>query len=133
MILERGRLIWGMDSPSIDSFIVQAPIEQPQAVERIHELPGPAYYMSRNQAGALYVGTTVERGKTMTYRLGHLLGTLPDGRWEDILRLEKDWFPQYGILYFPRGTLPENYLVYSQRALRPYEGFMTIARDTAWG
>ena len=133
LVFEQGRAVWGMDSPRTASYVIQAPRGELEKAEQVHELPGPAYYMSRNEAGALYLGTTVELPKTMTYRVGHVLGTRPGGCWEDMLQLKKDWFPQFGIVYFPTGQLPENYLVYSQRALRPYEGHLTIARDAAWG
>ena len=52
-----------------------------------------------------------------------------DGEWTEIISAKTDRFPQQGIFYFPKGVLPENYLVFSQRALVPYEGCLTIARD----
>ena len=88
--------------------------------------------MGANEAGGAYLGTTVEPGLATKDRCAHLFGIGPDGVWEEILTRRADMFPQHGILYFPRGTLPDSFVVFSQRALVPDEGSMIIARDRAW-
>jgi hypothetical protein len=132
LIVDNGNLIWGMDSPQETSYLISTSKENPPDPAKILELPGPAYYMTRNRAGAVYFGTTAEPGPSVRDPFGHIFGSKPDKSWEEILRRRKDPFPQHGIFYFPRGILPENYLVYSQRALVPQEGQMTIARDNVW-
>ena len=132
VILRDGSLYWGMDSPSKTSFILRASKDQPDIIEELCELPGPAYYMGQNQAGGMYLATTVERGPGVKDKVGHMFGTKPDGSWEEIMTAKKDYFPQFGIFYFPRGVLPENFVVFSQRALKPFEGYLTIARDRLW-
>jgi hypothetical protein len=88
--------------------------------------------MTCNQAGAVYFGTTVEPGLGIKDKFGHIFGSRPDQGWDKILRRRNDPFPQHGIFYFPSGVLPDNYLIYSQRALHPQEGQMIVARDRAW-
>lgn len=132
MIIQDGNLIWGMDSPMATSFLLSASKKSPGSIRKLLELPGSAYYMTRNGAGGVYLGTTAEPGPAAKDHYGHIFGSKPDGGWEEILRRRNDPFPQRGIFYFPRGILPENYLVYSQRALFPQEGHLTVARDLAW-
>jgi hypothetical protein len=132
LVIHNGRVMWGMDSPLETSWIYEALVDNPLCYRRRYELPGPAYYTARNEAGGLYLGTTVEPGPAVRDHYGRIFGTDPQGEWREIHRRRDDLFPQYGIFYFPRGCLPENYLVFSQRALSPDEGFLTIARDRAW-
>jgi hypothetical protein len=132
MIISDGWLYWGMDSELETSFVMRVAKDNPGEPERLYELPGPAYYMSRNKAGGIYLGTTVEPGASVKDDFGHLIRYSGDGCWEEVLRRKNDLFPQFGIFYFPKGILPENFVVYSQRALRPNEGCMTIARDHSW-
>jgi len=132
LIVRDGHLIWGMDAPEETSFLLSTSKEHPHSIRILRKLPGPAYYMARNEAGGVYVGTTSEPGAGVKDRFGHVFGSLPDQRWEEILRRRKDPFPQHGIFYFPRGIVPGNFLVYSQRALVPQEGRMIVALDRAW-
>ena len=88
--------------------------------------------MTQNEAGAMYVGSAAEPGPAVKDNCGHIFATNPDSKWEELVYCRTDWVPQYGIFYFPRGILPENYLIYSQRGLKPHEGEMTIARDLSW-
>jgi hypothetical protein len=131
LIFRNGKLIWGMDSPLETSYLLSSGRDNPE-VTRLLELPGPVYYMAQNQAGGIYCGTTVEAGPAVKDRFGRVYGSSPDETWDELVRCRDDFFPQRGIFYFPCGILPDNYLVFSQRALIPNEGVMTIARDKAW-
>ncbi len=132
LIIRKGLLYWGMDSPIEPAHILCTSKEPPNYLEELHKLHGPAYYLTQNEAGGLYVGTTVERRSLVRNNYGYIFGLCPDNSWREILRCKKDSFPQFGIFYFPKGILSENFLVYSQRALKPSEGYLTIARDNAW-
>jgi hypothetical protein len=132
LIISDGWLYWGMDSEVQTSFIMRTSKDNPQKRERLYELPGPTYYMLRNRAGGIYLGTTVEPGPSVRDDFGRLIRCTRDGQWEEVLRRRSDRIPQYGIFSFPKGILPENFIVYSQRALKPNEGCMTIARDLRW-
>ncbi len=132
LIIREGVMYWGMDTPLADAWILKAHLEQPEKFEKLHAIPGPAYYMTQNAAGAMYMGSTAEPGPAVKDKCGHLFATKPDATWEELLSCQTDWVPQHGIFYFPRGVLPENYLIYSQRGLKPNEGTMTIARDLSW-
>ena len=132
LLVRDGTVYWGMDSPSVPAHLMAARKERPQEARTLCELPGPAYYMGANEAGGAYLGTTVEPGFASKDRCAHLFGMRPDGVWEEVLKRRADIFPQHGILYFPRGTLPDSFVVFSQRGLVPDEGSMVIARDRAW-
>lgn len=132
LIIREGMLFWGMDSPETTSFILATSKSGPGEIRTLQELPGPAYYATRNEAGGIYWGTTAEPGPSVRDRAGHVFGSLRDGNWSEVWRRWKDPFPQHGIFYLPRGVLPGNFLVFSQRALFPHEGRMTVARDLAW-
>jgi hypothetical protein len=133
LVVRQGSLLWGMDSPLETSHILTVPKLRPDALARQCELPGPAYYMAQNAAGGVYLGTTVEPGPAVKDKYARIFALRPDGGWREVLRRRADLSPQHGIFYFPRGSSPENYLVFSQRALVPREGCLTIARDRAWG
>jgi hypothetical protein len=132
MIIRQGRLYWGMDSPNQISFMMSMDRKNPNDIDKLYELPGPVYYLSQNEAGGLYAGTTAEPGASVKDKKGHIIALKPDNSWEDILQLKTDIFPQFGIFYFPKGIVPENYIVFSARALQPLEGHLLIARDLAW-
>lgn len=132
LIVRNRYIYWGMDSSLETPFILRAPKDSASQVERLYELPGPAYYMTQNEVGGLYLGTTVEPGPALKDMYGRIFGILPDNRWEEMVRCKTDIFPQYGIFYLPKSILPENFIVFAQRALKPYEGYLTIARDNMW-
>lgn len=132
LLLTDEALIWGMDSPLEQSFILTANRGPSRVSRNLCPLPGPVYYSMRNAAGGLYLGTTVEPGPAVIDDCGRIFANCKAGKWSEIHCRRNDRSPQYGIFYFPKGTLPENYLVFSQRALRPDEGYLTIARDREW-
>jgi hypothetical protein len=133
LIARDGMVYWGMDSPEETARLMVAEKDRPAMVRSQCELPGPAYYMGENRAGGMYVGTAVEPGVALRDDCAHIMGLGPDGAWEELAARRADRSPQHGIFYFPKGAMPENYVVFSQRALVPGEGSMTVARDRAWG
>ena len=44
-------------------------------------------------------------------------------------KFSSDLFPQHAIIYFPRKQLPENFIVFSLRAIKGMDGKMFIDRD----
>jgi hypothetical protein len=132
LITTAGLLRWGTDSPDQLNHLMQCPKNDPSKVIKLQEVPGPVYYSCRNQAGALYFGTTVEPGAAVLDNFGHIIGSTPGGQWEEVYRAKKDRTSQHGIVQFPRGVLPGKHLVFSKRALKPDEGFMYISHDLAW-
>ena len=133
LVFHDGNLIWGMDSPDETPFVVRAPRGYPELLECVCELPGPAYYMTQNQSGGIYVGTTAEPGRAVRDRRAHAFRIAPEGTVEEVLSYERDWLPQHGILSFPRGVLPGSSLAFGLRALKPNEGCLILARDRYWG
>ncbi len=132
LVTAKSSLLWGTDSPDSLNFLVTCSKSGNTEPEIIQELPGPVYYSGRNEAGATYFGTTVEQGDGVLDNYGRIFGSTFEGKWQEIYRAEKDRTSQHGIVYFPRGIMPDNWLVFSQRALVPDEGCMYLARDNAW-
>ncbi|MDG1287047.1 MAG: hypothetical protein P8P30_05715 [Rickettsiales bacterium] len=132
MIILEDKLIWGMDSPLETSYILQVDKHNPTEPEIIYELPGPAYYMTRNEAGGVYLGTTAEPGPAVKDNLAHLIALRPDGSWQDVYQATNDKVPQFGIFHLPKGVLPGNKMILSSRAVTKHEGQLLLAEDTEW-
>jgi hypothetical protein len=132
-IIREDMLYWGMDSPTRDSYLLSTSLERTGHLDQLLHLPGPAYYMLENAAGGMYVGTAAESGSTRRVDSAHIVAMNPDETWHVVHSARRDAFPQHGIFYFPNGVLPENFIVFAQRALTPHEGYLTIARDRLWG
>jgi len=132
LVFQNDNLLWGMDSPVETSYILKHKHESGHMPERQFELPGPVYYAATNEAGGTYFGTTAEPGASVKDNFAHIFASSPGGEWQEIHKSKSDLLPQFGIIYFPRGLLPENWVIFSQRGTQPGEGYMTIARDIAW-
>ncbi|MGB2866547.1 MAG: hypothetical protein WBC05_24665 [Sedimentisphaerales bacterium] len=127
LIVRKNDLIWGSDSLRAAS-ILSVDKRSANHISQLHILPGPVFYTCRNEAGTLFFGTSPTRiVKSSNY--GYIFALRPDNSCREVFRCKKDSFPQYGIIYFPKGILPEDFIVFSQVALKPYEGYMIIARD----
>lgn len=129
-IIRNNHLFWAPDSPRVAS-ILCVNKQSPNDIKELHKLPGPVFYTSENEAGTLFFGTSPPmRVKSGNY--AHIFALRPDNSCQEVYNCKKDFIPQYGIFYFPKGVLPENFIVFAQRALKPYEGYLTIARDNMW-
>ena len=129
LVIEHNELIWGTDSPTKNNYIIKTSICNPYAYQKIAPLPGPVYYTCRNEAGGIYFGTTAEPGPASESKIARIFALYDKSICREIHNCRRDFIPQHGILYFPSGKLPENYLVFSQRGLKPYESYLTIAKD----
>jgi hypothetical protein len=118
-----------MDSPLETSYLIHGNKKDPNRIDRVCELSGPAYYLCQNENSNIYVGTTVEPGPGVKDKFARIIKIDAAYNCLELLKRRADIFPQYGIFYFPKGILPRNILIYSQRALYPYEGCLTIAED----
>ena len=129
-IVFRGKkIIWGTDSPDQQNYIMQADIDNPDKYEFIAPLPGPVYYTCQNMAGATYFATTAEPGPASEKKHARIFSLSPGNKIREVHNCSRDLIPQHGIIYFPSGVLPENYVIFSQKALKPNEGCTIIARD----
>lgn len=125
------RLIWGMDSPLETPYVMELPRDGDSDAQSVHRLDGPAYYTMLNEAGGYYMGTTVEPGPAVRDNFGRLYARVPAGEWSEVARWRRSRLPQHGIIHLPRGVLPGSFVAFSNRALFPGEGHLTIARDRA--
>ncbi len=127
LIVRENDLVWGPDSLRAAS-ILTVDKRSGNNINQLHTLPGPVFYTCRNEAGTLFFGTSPSRiVKSSNY--GYIFALGSDNSCREVFRCKKDLFPQYGIICFLKGILPENFIVFSQVALKPYEGYLTIARD----
>ena len=129
LIIDKDNIFWGTDSPTKQNYFIRANKKNPLEYIKIFPLPGPVYYLSRNDAGGKYVATTAEPGRAAEKKIARIFSFMESSKVTEKIVLKKDIFPQHGIIYFPSGILPDNYVIFSQRALKPYEGYMTIAKD----
>ena len=127
--LAEDRLLWGMDSPSETSWVLCWGPDFRKPPEKVVRLPGPAYYMCRNQAGGIYLGTTAEPGAGVAGPFATVWACPPGGAWRQIAAFRSDAIPQHAIVYFPRGLLPENFVVFSLRGVRWDDGRLFVVRD----
>ena len=123
------QLVWGMDSPLAPSSILSWGPDYSKEPKVLASLPGPAYYMASNVAGGMYMGTTVEPGPSVTDSCATVWARKTNKLWYQVGKFQTDLFPQYAIIYFPREPLPENFVVFSLRAVKGLDGRLFIARD----
>ncbi len=132
LIIRKDEIVWAMDSPLQRPYIVRVNKTSPKEPEMLYELNGPAYYISHNEAGGIYISTTPEPGPAVKDNKAYLVALRPDGSWEEVYHAQSDWVPQFGLFYLPQGTLPGNTIVLSSRAVTKKEGHLLVAEDTAW-
>ena len=91
-------LIWGMDSPVEDAYIVRYNLNNGK-LEKLKKIEGPAYYSTINRRGIMFIGTTVEnrkKHKAIVYKS-------EDGiKWEATKEYKKDIFH---LKYFGFGKI----------------------------
>lgn len=91
-------LIWGMDSPEIQPYIVRYNSKD-KNLEKLKKIAGPAYYSTIDKEGNMYVATTVEnrkKHKAVVYK--SIDGTL----WKEYKEYKKDIFH---LKYFGFGKI----------------------------
>jgi len=130
LVIRNNQLFWAPDSLRVAS-ILCIKKESPNHIKELHKLPGPVFYTSENETKTMFFGTSPPI-IVKSNKYARIFALRPDNSCQEIYRCKKDLTPQYGLLYFPKGVLPENFIVFAQRALKPYEGYLTIARDTMW-
>lgn len=126
------QIVWGMDSPLAAPSILCWGPDYSKEPKVLASLPGPAYYMASNAAGGMYLGTTVEPGPSVVSSCATLWARKMDKSWFQVGEFQTDVFPQYAIIYFPREPLPENYVVFSLRAVKGLDGRLFIAKDMSF-
>ena len=131
MLFSEDAVLWGMDSPGEPSFIIRWDRLSKER-EFVTELPGPIWHGTSNADGWYTFSTAVEPGDYLKEPQAYLW-TSPNGfNFYKVAAYDKDFWPwtffQFGLIYFPIGIAPENYLVFSGNALKQYENTMVIAR-----
>jgi len=116
LLFSREHIYWGMDSPLETSHIQRLNL-QTGALDRLQELDGPAYYGTANEQGRMFLGTTVESGPAVKDKIARVWTSQDGESWRVLRQHRASRLPQNGIIYFPSGILPEDYLIYRCRAL----------------
>jgi hypothetical protein len=124
-------VLWGMDSPTERSFIIRWD-RVSRKREFVAELPGPIWHGTSNVQGWLTFATAAEPSPILR-RPQAYLWTSSNGRdFNQLAAFDKDFWPRYyfqfGLIYFPTGVAPADYLVFSGNALKQYENTMVMAR-----
>ena len=130
MLFSEDAVLWGMDSPGEPSFIIRWDRSSKER-EFVTELPGPIWHGTSNADGWYTFSTAVEPGYLKEPQA--YLWTSPNGfDFYKVAAYDKDFWPwtffQFGLIYFPIGIAPANYLVFSGNVLKQYENTMVIAR-----
>ena len=131
MLFSEDAVLWGMDSPAEPSFIIRWNRSSEER-EFVAELPGPIWHGTSNVDGWYTFSTAVEPSVILKKKQAYLW-TSPNGfDFYQVATFDKDFWPlfyfQFGLIYFPTGIAPKNYLVFSGNALKQSENTMVIAR-----
>ena len=65
----------------------------------------------------MFLGTTVESGPAVKDNLARVWTSEDGESWRVLHQYRASRLPQTGIIYFPSGILPKDYLIYRCRAL----------------
>ena len=118
-------LLWGVDSPLKPSAICRFDGE----LHRLQETPGPVYFGGRNEAGAMWFGTSVEAGPSVTTDQIHLFASTDGARsFHDCFSRTADKLPQLSVVHVPTGVVPGDRVVIYLRATWRWEGCMVVGR-----
>jgi len=91
-------LIWGMDSPDIQPYIVRYNLDN-KNLEKLKKIAGPAHYSTIDKEGNMYIATAVEKRKehkAVIYKSNN--GTI----WKEYKEYKKDIFH---LKYFGFGII----------------------------
>lgn len=127
LLFTREHVYWGMDSPLETSHVQRINLRTGE-LERLQELDGPAYYGAVNAQGRMFLGTTVESGPAVKDKVARVWTSQDGESWRILHEHRASRLPQTGIIYFPSGTLPEDYLIYRCRALAGVDNKAFVCR-----
>lgn len=118
IIISKNKLIWGTDCEFGRNYIYSLNFNI-RKLQEITELPGPAYYTTRDKSGNIYLGTTIENRKehrSCIYKSSN------GNNWEKIEEFKKDFWNSrlfgYGIIEFIGGQENLKSLHYNLRGLK---------------
>ena len=131
LLFARDAVYWGMDSPTERAFIVRWD-RLPGKREFVAELPGPIWHWAINEDGWFTFSTTVEPSVTLKDNRAHIWSGKGGRNFAEVASYEKDawsgrWF-QFGLVYFPLGVAPDDYLVFCGNALKGCDNEMIVGR-----
>ncbi len=110
-------LYWGSDCEYEQNHIYRFDLNN-RELQQLQEIPGPAYYSTRDSKGFFYIATTVEDSKR---HRAAILVSKNGFRWETIRTFKKDpWPPKlfgYGIIEFIHGQEKMETLLYNIKGL----------------
>ena len=127
LVFGEDSLLWGVDSPIRQSGIVRKK-RAGGPLEWLCKTPAPVYYASSNEDGNVFFSTTIEPGPSVKSRHTEIFASLQGEAFASVYHRRADTSPQFSQTHFPRGLLPENYLVWSSIATWRDEATMMIGR-----
>ena len=129
LIFTREAVLWGMDSPWEQACIIRWDRDSRER-DFIARVNAPVLHGAANDEGWVVLATSVE--PNFQRETASTMWASRDGRsFSPVTAFEKDrWsmhFFQFGMLYFPTGMAPSNYVVFSGNAVEHCDNTMVIA------
>lgn len=131
LLFDEDAVYWGMDSP-LERCQVFRWDRTTRRRHAIGELPGPIWHACANRAGWRLFSTAVEPSHRFSDPRAFLYGGVRDRPLREMMDIHKDswsvrWF-QPGLILFPTGIAPENFVVFSGTGVRGLDSTLVIAR-----
>lgn len=120
--LTKDSLYWGTDAGSVPdpNFIVRMD-RGTRELTKIQQVQGPCHGNAVMGDGTVFVSTGIEGGENEQDRCAHLWQVQPDGRVQEVYKMQKDILPlivQYGVMRFPMGLDSSDIVVFTAYALQ---------------
>ena len=130
LFFTREAVLWGMDGPWEQACIIRWD-RQSEERDFIARVKAPVLHGAVNDEGWIALATSVE--PNFQRETASTMWASRDGRsFSPVTAFEKDRWSmhlfQFGTLYFPTGTAPRNYVVFSGNAVEHCDNTMVIAQ-----
>jgi hypothetical protein len=130
LLFKAEAVFWGMDSPLERCFVFRWDRRTKERTA-VSELPGPVWHGATNEAGWLMFSTAAEPTLTLGCPEATIFAAQDGKPFEQVAHYRKDRWPsilQFGLVYFPTGTAPDDLVVFATSALQGADNTMFIAR-----
>jgi hypothetical protein len=118
---------WGVDSPIKQSGIIRKKRDGGE-IEWLRDVPCPVYFASTNQQQQLFFTTCVEPGPSVKSSRTEIYASHDGESFSSVFSLRADFMPQYSVIHFPKGTPPDNHLIFYSRATLRSENTLFVGR-----
>jgi hypothetical protein len=127
MLFSSDYVYWGVDSPLKQSGIIRKPRDGGE-LEWLCDVPCPVYFATRNEAQQYFFTTCVEPGPSVTSSRTEIYASVDGEHFSSVFSLRADFMPQYSVLHFPKGTAPDDHVIFYSRATLRSENTLFVGR-----